>query len=122
MVYRDENDLQYMFLAYLDTALRRQRMKYIQRLQNQVEHEFPIEEMDQIPDPYSHGHDFCQDATATSVCACLPERDRRIVQLHVLAGVKLCAIAGILDMSVSATQKAYQRALAKMRVTAMENA
>jgi len=114
-----ESDLQYMFLAYLDTALRRQRMKYMRRLQKQVEHEIPVEDMDQLSDPYADAG-FNQDITAVFLCASISERDRRIVYLHVISGIELCAIARNLEISVSATQKAYQRALAKMRVTALE--
>ena len=117
-----ENDLQYMFLAYLDTALRRQRVKYLRQLQRKAEHELSIEEVDQIPDPHFHCQEFYQEATAAYLYTGLSERDRRIVQLHVVSGITLCAIAGMLEMSVPATQKAYQRALTKMRVAAMEDA
>ena len=68
------------------------------------------------------GGELVPDVTAEDLCAGLSERDRRIVHLHVEAGIKLNAIAGVLGISVSATQKAYQRAVANMRGIAEANA
>ena len=81
-----------------------------------------IEEMDQFPDPYAFGSEFDLDEPVALLCSNISERDRRIVQLHIFSGIELCAIAEILELSVSAAQKAYQRALAKMRAAAMESA
>ena len=120
LVSQDERDLQNVFSAYLCTALHRQRAKYLRRIQRQSEHEVPVETLELFPDRV--GGELVPDVTAEYLCAGLSERDRRIVLLHVVAGIKLNAIAGDLGISVSATQKAYQRAVANMRGMAEANA
>ena len=107
-----ESKIQNQFTAYLHKALARQRWRSQAKIAQQEYYEQPLLNcdccalLDQSP---------IYDVIPL-VHTMLTERERNILLWHVLMHMSHNEIALHLGISVSATQKAYQRTLPKLRV------
>ncbi len=66
----------------------------------------------QIPTVTDNGY---SDTEVLQLLNCLPDDDKQIIVFRLYAGLSYSEIAKIMDLSVAATQKKYQRALKKLK-------
>jgi len=114
-IFLEPDELQFQFTAYLNIAIKRRRAKYLRQRICQMKTEIPIEDTDNIETSCVSETDIAPSLSLEVFFAKLSDRDRRIVTMHILADLTLKAIAEIMGLSESAAQKAYQRALGKIR-------
>ena len=107
-----ESEFQNQFTAYLQKALARQRWRSQAKTAQREHYERPLLNCDCIcPPDQPPAYDVIP-----LIHTMLTERERNILLWHVLLRMSHNEIALRLGLSVSATQKAYQRTLPKLRV------
>ena len=105
-----EPEIQNYFTAYLRKALMRQRQRFQARFTQHEYFEQPL-----LADSDGAAYQPCTNDIIPLVHMILPERERNIVLWHVLQHMSHTEISLCMGISVSAAQKAYQRALLKLR-------
>jgi len=106
-----ESQTQIQFTAYLQTALRRQRQRSQARLAQRDFYELPLLSEDcYVTEDQEPNHDVI-----LLIHMSLTERERNILLWHVLQHMSHVDISLRMGISVAAAQKAYQRALPKLR-------